>query len=75
MTGSGDVSRCCRKNVLEAVTEPPDIVSAMNFSYWLLQDRKLLSQYFQSVWRAPARRHLFPMPGGYDSHKGDHRGT
>ena len=60
-----------QEDVLEAVTEPPDIVSAMNFSYWLLQDRKLLKQYFQSVWRALKDDGIFFLDayGGYDSHK------
>lgn len=60
-----------QEDVLEAVTEPPDIISAMNFSYWLLQDRKLLKQYFQSVWRALKDDGIFFLDayGGYDSHK------
>lgn len=58
-------------NVLDAKTEKPDIVSAMNFSYWLLQDRKLLKQYFTGVHKALKDDGVFFLDayGGYDSYR------
>jgi len=60
-----------RKNVLNADTEAPDIISAMNFSYWLLQDRASLKNYFQRVRSALKDDGIFFLDayGGYDSHK------
>jgi len=60
-----------QENVLEVKTEQPDIISAMNFSYWLLQDRALLKTYFESVHTALADDGVFFLDayGGYDSHK------
>ena len=57
-------------NVLDAKTEQPDIISAMNFSYWLLQDRKLLKRYFRSVHKALKDDGIFFLDayGGYDSY-------
>lgn len=36
-------------DVFKAVTPPVDIVIAMNFSYWVLKERKILRRYFKSV--------------------------
>lgn len=60
-----------QKNVLKVKTEKPDIISAMNFSYWLLQDRATLKSYFESVHEALADDGIFFLDayGGYDSHK------
>ena len=60
-----------QQNVLEVETERPDIISAMNFSYWLLQDRALLKSYFESVHGALDDEGIFFLDayGGYDSHK------
>jgi SAM-dependent methyltransferase len=60
-----------QQNVLEAKTEQPDIISAMNFSYWLLQERGTLKQYFKSVHAALKDDGIFFLDayGGYDSHK------
>jgi len=60
-----------QENVLEAKTEQPDIISAMNFSYWLLQDRGMLKQYFSNVLAALKDDGIFFLDayGGYDSHK------
>lgn len=59
------------RDVLEVRTEKPDIISAMNFSYWLLQDRALLKRYFKSVRSALKDDGIFFLDayGGYDSHK------
>ena len=40
------------KNVLEVDIEPVDILLAMNFSYWILKERKTLKQYFQSIYQS-----------------------
>lgn len=60
-----------QQNVLDVETESPDIISAMNFSYWLLQDRNTLKNYFLSVHRALKDDGVFFLDayGGYDSHK------
>ena len=60
-----------QRNVLEVQTEPPDIISAMNFSYWLLHDRNLLKRYFESVRSALKDDGIFFLDayGGYDSHR------
>lgn len=60
-----------QQNVLDVQAEPPDIVLAMNFSYWLFQDRALLKAYFQSVHRALKDDGILFVDayGGYDSHR------
>ncbi len=56
-------------NVLKAETEPPDIVSAMNFSYWLLKERKQLQRYFRRVKSILGEDGILFLDayGGYDS--------
>ena len=59
-----------QKNVLTVHTEEaPDIVSAMNFSYWLFKERKELKGYFRQVHQQLADDGIFFMDayGGYDS--------
>ena len=58
-------------DVLTAKTGKVDIVSAMNFSYWLIQDRALLKRYFKSVRSTLKKDGVFFLDayGGYDSHK------
>jgi hypothetical protein len=58
-----------QKNVLAVQTEPPDIISAMNFSYWLFKERKELKRYFRRVHQQLAEEGIFFMDayGGYDS--------
>ena len=58
-----------QKNVLKVETETPDIVSAMNFSYWLFKERKELKRYFHRVYQQLAEDGIFFMDayGGYDS--------
>lgn len=60
-----------QQNVLTAKTEKPDIISAMNFSYWLLQERELVKRYFKRVHNALSDDGIFFLDayGGYDSHK------
>ena len=56
-------------NVLEADTGKADIVSAMNFSYWLLKEPKLLTAYFKKVRKSLKDDGIFFLDayGGYDS--------
>lgn len=58
-------------NVLDVKTEPVDIVSAMNFSYWLLKEPDLLRNYFTSVHNSLAENGIFFLDayGGYDAFK------
>lgn len=58
-----------RKDVLRIRTEPPDVISAMNFSYWLFKKRKSLKKYFRSVKNALADEGIFFIDayGGYDA--------
>jgi SAM-dependent methyltransferase len=60
-----------RKNVLEVKTETPEIISAMNFSYWLFKQRDQLKEYFKRVRKSLADDGIFFMDayGGYDSFK------
>jgi cyclopropane fatty-acyl-phospholipid synthase-like methyltransferase len=59
------------ENVLSVKTEPVDIISAMNFSYWLFKERKQLKRYFKRVHEQLADDGVFFMDayGGYDSYK------
>ena len=58
-------------DVLHAAADAdrPDIVAAMNFSYWLFQDRATLLRYFSRVREALADDGLFFLDayGGYDA--------
>jgi hypothetical protein len=58
-----------QQDVLKTKTAAPDIISAMNFSYWLFKDRRALKKYFRSVKNALADDGIFFMDayGGYDS--------
>lgn len=58
------------ENVLSAQSEEPvEIISAMNFSYWLFKSRSDLRHYFQSVHNALADNGVLFLDayGGYDS--------
>lgn len=61
--------RLIEENVLDVETEAPDIISAMNFSYWLFKERKDLKRYFTRVRQALAEDGIFFLDayGGYDS--------
>jgi cyclopropane fatty-acyl-phospholipid synthase-like methyltransferase len=58
-----------QKNVLTVQSAAPDIICAMNFSYWLFKERKLLKRYFRRVHKQLADDGVFFMDayGGYDS--------
>jgi SAM-dependent methyltransferase len=60
-----------QENVLTVETEPVDIVSAMNFSYWLFQQRSDLKRYFRNVRKALKDDGVFFLDcyGGYDAHR------
>lgn len=57
------------KDVLKARTEAPDIVLAMNFSYWLFKERSQLKAYFKKVRKSLAPGGILFMDayGGYDA--------
>jgi SAM-dependent methyltransferase len=61
--------RLLNKDVLKVRTEPVDVVSAMNFSYWLFMERDTLKRYFRSVRRSLASDGVFFLDafGGYDA--------
>ena len=56
-------------DVLTVNTEAPEIVSAMNFSYWLFKERQQLKRYFQRVREVLADDGILFLDayGGYDS--------
>lgn len=58
-------------NVITVKTEPVDIVLAMNFSYWLLLERKLTIDYFKSVYKALVDDGIFFLDayGGYEAYQ------
>jgi SAM-dependent methyltransferase len=59
------------QDVLSAATRPPDIIAAMNFSYWLLRERANLKRYFLQVREALKDDGVFFLDayGGYDSYR------
>jgi len=59
--------RC--ENVLKTPGQAPDIVLAMNFSYWLFKERKSLQRYFRRVRESLAEGGILFLDayGGYDS--------
>ncbi|WP_456447637.1 class I SAM-dependent methyltransferase [Thiolapillus sp.] len=56
-------------DVLCVKTEQPDILSAMNFSYWLFKDRDTLGNYFSRAYQALKDDGIFFLDiyGGYES--------
>jgi hypothetical protein len=56
-------------DVLKVETQPPEIISAMNFSYWLFKERKQLKRYFRRAREALADDGVLFLDayGGYDS--------
>jgi hypothetical protein len=58
-----------QENVLEVETEKPEIILAMNFSYWLFKERKDLKHYFKQVRSSLAEGGVFFLDayGGYES--------
>ena len=60
-----------QENVLSVKSEPVEIVSAMNFSYWLFKERDQLKRYFKRVYKQLTDDGILFMDayGGYDSYK------
>jgi len=58
-------------DVLEANTEPVDALLAMNFSYWLFQERKTLLAYFKCAKKSLKPDGIFFLDcyGGWDAHR------
>ncbi|MAS81351.1 MAG: SAM-dependent methyltransferase [Legionellales bacterium] len=56
-------------NVMTITTEPVDIVLAMNFSYWLLKERKLTIEYFKRIYKTLTDDGIFFLDayGGYEA--------
>ena len=56
-------------DVMTVETEPTDIVLAMNFSYWLLKERKLTIRYFKRIYSSLVDDGIFFLDayGGYES--------
>ncbi|TVQ30301.1 MAG: class I SAM-dependent methyltransferase [Phycisphaeraceae bacterium] len=59
------------EDVLTVRTEPVDVLLAMNFSYWLFQERTTLLNYFKSVRAALKDDGVFfcDAYGGWDAHR------
>ncbi len=57
------------ENVMTVKTEPTDIVLAMNFSYWLLKERKLTIEYFKRIYDSLVSDGIFFLDayGGYEA--------
>jgi len=58
-----------QEDVLKVQTAAPDVISAMNFSYWLFKERKQLKRYFRQAHTALADDGILFLDayGGYDS--------
>jgi len=56
-------------NVTSLDTKPVDVVLAMNFSYWLLMERKPTIEYFKQIHKALVKDGIFFLDayGGYES--------
>ena len=63
--------RLVREDVLKVKCEPADVVLAMNFSYWIFEERKRMRDYFRRVRRALADGGLLMLDayGGHDAFK------
>ncbi len=57
------------ENVIKVDTLPPDVIIAMNFSYWIFKKRQQLRRYFRRVRQALGSDGIFILDafGGYDS--------
>jgi SAM-dependent methyltransferase len=70
-SGQGRRVELLEEDVLRVQTRPMDVVLAMNFSYWLLRDRRALGDYFARVRTVLAPDGVFFLDayGGYDSYR------
>lgn len=57
------------EDVIKVDTLPPDVIIAMNFSYWIFKKRQQLRRYFRQVRQALGSDGIFILDafGGYDS--------
>ena len=57
------------ENVLNIVNDPVDIVLAMNFSYWIFKERKLMIEYYKKIRNALVDDGIFfsDAYGGYEA--------
>ena len=57
------------ENVLNVVNDPVDIVLAMNFSYWIFKERKLMIEYYKKIRNALVDDGIFfsDAYGGYEA--------
>ncbi len=57
------------EDILKVKTKPVDIVLAMNFSYWLLKERKLTIEYFKKIYKSLVDDGIFFLDayGGYEA--------
>jgi hypothetical protein len=62
--------RLVRCDVMEAPAEAFEVVAALNFSYWVFQDRGTLRRYFERVRRGLSRGGMLviDLMGGADAH-------
>lgn len=69
--GTAERVMLLEEDVLEVETRSPDIIVAMNFSYWLLKRREALRRYFKRVRKALKDGGVFFLDsyGGYDSYR------
>lgn len=58
-------------DVRTVTTEPADVAVAMNFSYWIFQNRRMMKRYFRHVRDALVDDGVFMLDayGGYDCYK------
>ncbi len=56
-------------DVIEAIVKPVDVVLAMNFSYWIFKQRRLMIRYFKSVYDSLVDDGIFFLDsfGGYEA--------
>ena len=57
------------ENVLNVVNDPVDILLAMNFSYWIFKERKLMIEYYKKIRNALVDDGIFfsDAYGGYEA--------
>jgi len=61
--------RLVNEDVLEVVTDPADLVVALNFSYWVFKERAVMRRYFERAREALAPGGMLVLDafGGYDA--------
>lgn len=61
--------RLIEGDVLRVKTAPVDVIAALNFSYWVFKERRVLLRYFRNALRALTRDGILVLDafGGYDA--------